>query len=229
MIGFFHHYFVEPFASLIHLTASFFDGSYGMAIIIITLVIRLILSPFMLKQYKNQQQMRVKMDLIKPEMDEIKKRMKEEKDPAVQRKMQQEMLELYKKHNMSPLSFGCLPILIQMPILMGFYYAIRGSKEIASHTFLWFNLGHPNIILAIVAGIIYYLQFKVQQSNMPKAQAQSMKWMGLISPIMILFVSINAPAALPLYWSVGGLFLIGQTLFAKAYLTKKEPEKAIQT
>lgn len=222
ILGFFQHYFVAPFSALIHLTATLFDGSYGFAIILITLVIRLILSPFMLKQIKNQHHMKEKMELIKPEMDDIKARLKETKDPAKQREVQQEMMGLYKKHNMSPLSMGCLPILIQMPILMGFYYAIRSSKEIATHTFMWFNLGHPDIILAIVAGIIYFLQFKVQQSNMPKAQQNSMQWIGLLSPVMILFISFNAPAALPLYWSVGGLFLIAQTLFAKTLIKKSE-------
>jgi YidC/Oxa1 family membrane protein insertase len=215
------HTVIDPFRSLIDATANLFGGSYGFAIILITIVIRLILSPFMLKQMKQQQVMKDKMEAIKPEMDKIKARMQETKDTAEQRKIQQEMMVLYKEHNMNPLSMGCLPVLIQMPILMVFYYAIRGSHEIASHNFLWFSLGHPNIPLALTAGFIYLLQFRVAQINMPATTQSSMKYIGLISPIMILFISWHAPAVLPLYWSVGGLFLIVQTLYAHRYVINK--------
>ncbi len=212
------HTVIDPFRSLIDATANLFDGSYGFAIILITIIIRLILSPFMLKQIKQQQVMKTKMDAIKPELDNIKARMQQTKDSAEKSKIQQEMMGLYKEHNMNPLSMGCLPVLIQMPILMVFYYAIRGSHEIASHNFLWFSLGHPNIPLAFVAGFIYLLQFRVAQLNMPSTTQASMKYIGLISPIMILFISWHAPAVLPLYWSVGGLFLIAQTLYAHRFI-----------
>ncbi|MFC7394966.1 membrane protein insertase YidC [Scopulibacillus cellulosilyticus] len=227
-LGIFQDYLVEPFAKLIHYTASIFNGSYGIAIILITIVIRLILLPFMLKQYKHQQQMKEKMNIVKPEMDDIKKRLKETKDPVKQREIQQEMLSLYRKHGINPISpMGCLPIVIQLPVLMGFYYAIRSSKEIASHNFMWFSLGHTDIVLAILAGIVYFLQFKVQQFNIPEEQRKMMQWMGLMSPIMILFVSFNSPAALPLYWLVGGLFLIGQSLLAKFLFTKEDNKKSM--
>ena len=106
-------------------------------------------------------------------------------------------------------------MLIQMPILMGFYYAIRGSQEIASHSFLWFNLGQSDLILTALAGIVYYLQFRVSQSTMTQEQQKQMSKIGLISPIMIVIVSLNAPAALPLYWTVGGTFLIFQSLIGR--------------
>lgn len=221
----FEQYFVDPFASLIHFTAFLFSGSYGIAIIVLTLVIRLVLAPLMMKQYMNQHHMRKKMELIKPEMQTIQKKLKETKDPDEQRKLQIDMMALYKKHQINPLSIGCLPIIIQMPILMGFFYAIRGSKAIASHTFLWFSLGHPDVILTIIAGIAYYLQFKFSQAMLPDDQQQSMRWMGLISPIMIVFFSLRSPAALPLYWSVGGLFLVVQTYVARLMIERKEQEQ----
>jgi len=213
--GFFHNVFVEPFASLIQGTASLFGGSYGLAIILITLVIRLILMPLMLNQYKKQQAMKAKMEIIKPEMEKIQKKIKGTKDQKEQQKLQMEMMDLYKKHNVNPLNIGCLPLIIQMPILMGFYYAIRGSQEIASHSFLWFNLGHSDLLLTALAGIVYYLQFKVSQSTMSPEQQKQMRFMGLISPIMIVIVSLNAPAALPLYWTVGGIFLIFQSILGR--------------
>ncbi len=212
--GFFHNYFVEPFANLIHWLAEIFN-SYGIAIIVITLVIRLVLMPLMLKQYKKQRDMKEKMDVLKPEMDAIQKKIKATKDQKEQQKLQQEMLGLYQKHGVNPLNMGCLPLLIQMPILMGFYYAIRGSEEIASHTFLWFNLGQSDIWITAIAGIVYYLQFKVSLSSMPTAQQQQMKFMGLLSPVMIVMISLNAPSALPLYWTIGGIFLTIQTLISR--------------
>lgn len=223
--GFFHSYFVEPFILIIHYLAEFFNGNYGLSIILVTLIIRLALMPFMLKQYKNQMAMKEKMDVLKPEMETIQQKMKNEKDPAKKQELQREMMGLYQKHGVNPLNMGCLPILIQMPILTGFYYAIRGSEEIATHRFLWFSLGHPDIIITIIAGVVYYLQFKVSQSSMPVQQQQQMKFMGLLSPLMIVMFSINAPAALPLYWAVGGLFLIIQTTISrKLYQNSKQTE-----
>jgi YidC/Oxa1 family membrane protein insertase len=225
--GFFHKIFVEPFTAIIHGTADVFAGSYGLAIILITLVIRLVLMPLMLKQYKNQQLMKSKMDIIKPEMEAIQKKIKATKDQKEQQKLQMEMMDLYKKNNINPLNIGCLPMLIQMPILMGFYYAIRGSQEIASHSFLWFNLGHSDLILTALAGIVYYLQFRVSQSTMTQEQQKQMRIMGLISPIMIVIVSLNAPAALPLYWTVGGTFLIFQSLIGRKLYPPQPNNKKI--
>lgn len=205
-------WFVKIFENFIQLLAQVFNGSYGLAIIAITIITRSALLPLTLKQLKSQQIMKEKMDLLKPELDELQKKLKETKDPQKQQQLQMEMLNLYKKHNVNPLSFGCLPILIQMPILMGIYYGIRGSKEIASHSFLWFNLGEPDLILTVIAGIVYYVQYLVSMSNIPKEQEKQMKWMGLLSPLMIVFISLSAPAALPLYWVVGGSFLIIQTI-----------------
>lgn len=222
--GFFHTYLVNPFTSAIEMIASLFNGSYGLSIIVITLIIRLLLMPLMLKQIRKQQEMKAKMDVLKPELDVIQKKLKETKDQKKQMELQQEMFGLYKKHNVNPLNIGCLPILIQMPILMGFYYAIRGSSEIATHSFLWFSLGQSDIWITAIAGIVYYIQFRVSLSNMPEEQRKQMKMMGLISPIMIVMVSLNAPAALPLYWTVGGLFLIFQTHLARFLYKPKKIE-----
>ncbi|MFP3490904.1 YidC/Oxa1 family membrane protein insertase, partial [Staphylococcus sp. SIMBA_130] len=75
---------------------------------------------------------------------------------------------LYGKHQVNPLASlgGCLPMIIQFPILIGFYYAILRTPEIAAHSFLWFNLGQSDIILTILAVVIYYFQFKVSLLGM---------------------------------------------------------------
>ncbi|RWR07521.1 membrane protein insertase YidC [Siminovitchia fortis] len=223
--GFFYDFFVRPFAWLIHEIGIALGGNFGLALIIITLLIRLVLMPFMLKTYKNQQLMKVKMDKLKPEMEEIQKRSKQAKNQEEQQKIQLEMMELYKKHGVNPLNMGCLPILIQMPILMGLYYAIRSSKEIASHTFLWFNLGHSDMIMTILAGLVYFAQAQVSLATVPEEQKKQMRLFSYMSPVMIIFISLNAPAALPLYWAVGGIFLIIQTYIGRKYYMQ-HPEKA---
>jgi len=223
--GFFYNTFVRPFAFLIHEIGSFFGGNFGLAIIIITLLIRLVLMPFMLKTYKNQQLMKVNMEKMKPEMEEIQKRTKEAKTPEEKQKAQQEMMQLYQKHNVNPLNMGCLPMLIQMPILMGLYYAIRGSEEIATHSFLWFDLGQRDIPLMLIAGVVYFIQSKVSMATVPEAQKKQMQMFSFISPAMIMFISFSAPAALPLYWVVGGTFLIIQTWIGHKYYMQ-HPEKA---
>lgn len=206
---------VNPFLQAIHGIAVMFNDNYGISIIVITLIIRLILMPFMLKQYKNQQQMKSKMESLKPEMVKIQEKIKNAKDKEEQQVLQQEMMVLYRKHGVNPLNMGCLPLLIQMPILMGLYYAIRGSEDIATHSFLWFSLGQPNLGITLIAGIVYYIQIKVTQNSLPEQQQKQMKIMGLLSPIMIIVFSINSPAALPLYWAVGGIFLIFQSFLSR--------------
>lgn len=214
--GFFDKYFVLTFSRVIKGVASFLGGNYGLSIVVVTLIVRLALMPLMLKQSKNSYQMRDKMALIKPEMEAIQAKYKGKKDKESQQKLQQETMQLYQKHNFNPLtSMGCLPLIIQFPILIGFYYAIRTTQEIAQHSFLWFNLGQSDLIMPFVAAAIYFAQFRVTQIGMEPSQKKQMAFMGLLSPVMIGFVSFNAPAALPLYWAVGGLFLIAQQLLSK--------------
>ncbi|OZI12698.1 OxaA precursor [Bacillaceae bacterium SAS-127] len=213
---FFHDYLVNPFVQLIH-TLGQFLGNYGFAIIVITLAVRLILLPLMMNSMKKQQIMRDKMEVVKPEMENIQKRLKEAKTPEEQRKVQQEMMQLYQQHNINPFAMGCLPIFIQMPIWMGLYYAIRISEDIQTANFLWFKLGQPDIAMALIAGAMYFFQFRVSMINVPEQQQQQMKIVGMLSPIMILVFSFSTPAALPLYWAVSGLFLIGQTWLSKKW------------
>lgn len=218
--GFFYGTFVRPMNWLLDFLGNdLFNGSYGLAIIAITLMIRFVLMPFMLKNYRTQAHMKVKMDVVKPLMDDIQKRMKEAKTKEQQMAVQQEMMALYKEHNLNPLNMGCLPILIQMPVIMGLYFAILYSEDVKTHTFLWFDLGSPDIAMTAIAGVIYFVQAKVSLWTVPEAQKQQMKLMIYISPIMIVFISFTSMAALPLYWSVGGLFLIIQTYIGRKYFS----------
>ena len=141
--GKFYDFLVKPMEWLLHFFSGQFGGSYGLAIVVITVLIRLILMPLMLKNYKKQQEMKIKMDALRPEMEDIQKKLKEAKEAGnkdEQTKLQQEMMGLYSKHGVNPLNMGCLPLIIQMPIIMGLYFAILYSPEVKETKFLWFNL-----------------------------------------------------------------------------------------
>ncbi|SDQ76629.1 membrane protein insertase YidC [Virgibacillus salinus] len=214
--GWFNHYFVDPFSLFIKYTASLLGDNFGLSIILITILIRLAIMPFMLKQLKSSKEMQEKMKMIKPEMDVIKEKYKDNKETDAKMQMQKEMTELYQKHQLNPISsMGCLPMIIQFPILIGFYYAIRQTPEIATHSFMWFNLGHSDMMMTFLAVIVYFIQFRVTQIGMDPKQKKQIAFLGLLPPLMIGFVSFSAPAALPLYWAVGGLFLIIQTIITK--------------
>lgn len=228
--GKFYEFLVQPMEWLLHFFSGKFGGSYGLAIILITVLIRLVLMPLMLKNYKSQQEMKIKMDALRPEMEDIQKRIKEAKeseDKEEQMKLQQEMMGLYSKHGVNPLNMGCLPLLLQMPIIMGLYFAILYSPEVKETKFLWFNLGEPDMIMMLVAGAVYFVQARVSLWTMPDQQKQQMKMFIYLSPVMIMFISFKAVAALPLYWAVGGILLIFQTyLGRKLYYKEVEPQEA---
>lgn len=238
--GTFYSVFVKPMEWLLHYLGDSFNGSYGLAIILITVAIRVVLMPLMLKNYKKQQDMKIKMDALRPEMEDIQKRLKaakEKEDKEEQVKLQQEMMGLYSKHGVNPLNMGCLPLIIQMPIIMGLYFAILyAPPEVKEHQFLWFKLGEPDIIMMLVAGAVYFVQARVSLWTMPEQQKQQMKIFIYMSPIMIMFISFTVMAALPLYWAVGGILLIFQTYLGRKFYykevevapvqeQKKEPEK----
>ncbi|PYZ91646.1 OxaA precursor [Salipaludibacillus keqinensis] len=224
--GIFNHYVIFPFSFAIKFMAGIFNGNYGLSLIMMTFLLRLALMPLMMKQHKNQLFMREKMAVIQPELNELKDKYKAKKSAEDQKKMQKEMMELYSKHSFNPItSMGCMPMLIQFPILIGFYYAIMRTPEIAQHNFLWFNLGQSDMILPFVAAAVYLVQFKVSQLGMQQtgAQQKQLAIVGYIMPVMMGVISFNLAAALPLYWSIGGLFLIFQTLLFKWIYREKQP------
>ena len=224
--GFFYDLFVKPMDSLLDfLGNTVFNGSYGLAIITITVAIRLILMPLMLRNYRKQAVMKTKMDIVKPQMEEIQVKMKAAKTKEEQMAIQQEMLDVYREHQINPLNMGCLPIIIQMPIIMGLYFAILYSGDVKSHEFLWFNLGSPDFIMTLIAGFIYLVQAQVSLWTVPDSQKQQMKWMIYISPIMIMVISFTSMAALPLYWAVGGFILIVQTFIGRKFYSDVPEQK----
>jgi YidC/Oxa1 family membrane protein insertase len=145
----------------------------------------------------------------------LKEKYKNDTSIEAKRQQQTETMQLYQKHQFNPLNIGCLPMLIQWPITLAFYYAIRRTPEIAAHNFLWFSLGETDMILPFVAAAVYYIQFRVSQSMSAQYQQNSnpqLAVMGLLSPVMMGAFAFAMPAALPLYWAIGGIIMIVQTI-----------------
>lgn len=218
--GFFYDTFVSPMDSVLHWLGEHLNNNYGLAIIVLTLIVRLAIFPFMMRTYKNQMLMREKMKIVKPQMDDIQKRMKLATTQEEKMEVQQEMMSLYKKHDINPLNVGCLPMLIQMPIVMALFFALKYPSEggIVEHpNFLWLNLTEVDYIMVIIAGLVYAAQAYVSTLFLPEEQKKQMRIFMFISPIMILWISFISPSALPLYWAVGGVFLVLQTIIGNLY------------
>jgi YidC/Oxa1 family membrane protein insertase len=225
--GFFNHYVIYPLSASIQYMAKLFDGNYGIAVMAITIIIRLVLLPLMMRQYRSQATMKEKMAALQPEMKQLQDKYKGKNDADSKQKMQQETMQLYQKHQVNPLAIGCLPMLIQLPILTGLYSAIKLTPELAEHSFLWFQLGSPDYILPILAGLVYLVQFRVSQIGVDMTgQQKQMQFIGYLSPIMMTVFAFTAPAAISLYWVTGGLFMIAQSYLAKKIYAPKPGAEA---
>ncbi|MGO4538638.1 membrane protein insertase YidC [Paenibacillus sp. 2TAB19] len=225
--GFFNHYVIYPLSASIQYMAKLFDGNYGIAVMAITIIIRLVLLPLMMRQYRSQATMKEKMAALQPEMKQLQDKYKGKNDAESKQKMQQETMQLYQKHQVNPLAIGCLPMLIQLPILTGLYSAIKLTPELAEHSFLWFQLGSPDYILPILAGLVYLVQFKVSQIGVDMTgQQKQMQFIGYLSPVMMTVFAFTAPAAISLYWVTGGLFMIAQSYLAKKKYAPKPGAEA---
>lgn len=203
--GIWENYFVYPLSWLIKEVAGFFNENYGLSIILVTILIRVVLLPLMIKQTRSSKAMQA----LQPQMKELKEKYSA-KDQKTQQKLQQETMKLFQEHKVNPLA-GCLPIFIQMPILFAFYHAIIRTWEIKEHSFLWFSLGAPDpyYILPLVAGLTTFIQQKMMMiENNPQ-----MKALLYIMPVMIIGFAAFFPSALALYWVVGNIFMIVQTHF----------------
>lgn len=216
--GFWNEYIVYPLSMLIVKTAEFVGGSFGLGIIVVTILIRLVILPLMIKQTRSSKAMQA----LQPEMQRLKEKYSS-KDQKTQQKLQQETMALFQQHGVNPLA-GCFPLVIQMPILIGFYHAISRTREIAEHSFLWFDLGSPDpfYALPIIAGITTFIQQKMMMAGVDNNP--QMQMMLYIMPVMIVVFAISFPAALSLYWVVGNIFMIVQTYFVKGPDLRKAAE-----
>lgn len=187
------------------LTGSIGLPNYGLAIIIMTILIKLVLFPLTHKQLKSMRAMQE----IQPRLKYIQDKYKE--DPQT---MQTKVMELYKEHGVNPLG-GCLPLLIQMPIFIAFYQSLyKFNFKVAEHAeFFWIpNIGNPDpyYILAVLAALTTYLQ---QRVSMVDTKDPTQKSMLYVMPLFMAWIAATMPAGLPLYWVMFNILGILQQLY----------------
>ncbi len=215
--GVIYDYLARPTQSIMEAIAQIV-GSYGWAIIVITVIVRMLLLPVMVRQLKASTIQQEKMQMVRPQMREIQKRQKAAKTPEEQQAVSQAMMKLYKENGISMTGgIGCLPLLIQMPIFAALYAAIRYSPELSHTAFFGIQLGQSSWVLAVLSFLSYLLQGYIMLLGTPKEQRKQTGAMMLMSPIMILFFTLTTPAGLGLYFFIGGLFACLQTLIINMY------------
>ena len=212
-------------------------GAYGVAIIVITLLIRALLAPLLQFQLVTSRRSMVEQRKLAPQVGELRKKYK--KDPQ---RLNTETMKLYQEHGINPLGqfVGCLPMVLQMPVLIALYYVFTGfskSHHVAAHFLFVPNLNvtpgaHPlfagipipsdpvYLVFPLLAALTTFIQSKMMQ--MPPAPnpteqelqtAQMQRTFLLVSPLMIGIFALNVPAGLGLYWFVGNCVSIIQQSF----------------
>ncbi|TET07350.1 membrane protein insertase YidC [Candidatus Aerophobetes bacterium] len=195
-----------------------FTHNYGIAIILLTLLIYGILSPLTFKQFSSMQ----KMQVIQPEIQAIQKKFKGEP-----KQLQIEMMKIYRKHKVNPMS-GCFPLLIQMPIIFVLYRALIDFPFSENPSFLWIkDLGKPNIPLLLLLGGMMFLQQRITQKTQVQAggQQQGMAKMMQFFPIFIIVMLWSLPSGVMLYWFTSTLISVLQQFLIRKKTLLASPAK----
>ncbi|MCK5786020.1 MAG: membrane protein insertase YidC [Candidatus Sabulitectum sp.] len=208
-----------------------FVSNWGVRIIILALTLKILLSPLTTKSYVSMQ----KMQKIQPAMQEIQK--KYAKDPKQQ---QAEMQKLYKEKGVNPIG-GCLPMLLQMPVFFAMYRVLANMVELRGAGFLlWINdLSRPEILIqfqtkilglegiglmAVLLGVIMFLQQKLTGSSGAGAAAQQQKMMMYMMPIFMTFLFMRFASGLTLYWLIFNILTLVHQELIKKKLTSDQAE-----
>ncbi len=192
-------------ALLILQSLFFFYGitkNYGLSIILLTIAIKLILQPLTNKQTKSMKD----MQKIQPYIAELKK-----KYPDNVQKQNEEVMRLYKEHGINPFS-GCLPLLLQLPILFALFTALRSSVELKGEGFLWLadlSAADPTWILPIAIAVSMHIQ--QSQMQVDPNQAAVFQFM----PVFMFFITYTLPAGVLLYWGVSNVLQLAQQCYDK--------------
>ena len=211
-------------------------GAYGVAVIILTLIIRLLLAPLQQFQLVTQRKSMVEQRKLAPQLAELRKKYK--KDPQ---KLNSETMKMYQEHGVNPLGgvVGCLPLILQIPILTALYYVFRGFaqhvhaaapflfvpnlNENPNHHLIFSGLPIPQLaylvfpLLAALTTLVQSRMLQMPPSPNPTEQElqtqQMQRTMVYLSPLMIGYFALNVPAALGLYWFIGNCVSIIQQSF----------------
>lgn len=200
VIGFLGNFIRQTLVLLFNIT-----GNHGIAIIILTVLIRLVLLPLTLSQTKSMAAMKE----LQPKMQALQERYKDKPE-----EYQQKMMELYKEHGVNPLA-GCLPLLVQLPFLWALFAVLRDfpagiaaeafTRPFSAQFLLWDLAAKDSLyVLPILSGLTTYWQMSTTATD------PSQKTMLIFMPLFITWISLSFPAGLVLYWVVGNLFSIGQ-------------------
>ena len=190
--------------------------SWGLAIICLTIIVRIFIWPLHAKSTHSMK----RMSKLQPVMKELK-----EKYPDDPNKLNTEMMGLYRKYGINPLG-GCLPMILQIPIFFGFFKMLNSAVELRDQPFLWVNdLSQPDTLMYIagiplnILPIVMAGTSAIQMAMMPKTGDKMQQRIMLFMPLMFFFFCYNYASALALYWTTQNIFSIGQT-----YLMNKIPE-----
>lgn len=189
--------------------------NWGLAIILITIIVRAILWWPSQNSYKHMKDTQKKMAVIQPRLDTMKKIYKD--DPQ---KMNEEMMKLYKEYKINPLG-GCLPMLLQMPIFFALYATLMNMVELKGAAFVFWltDLSKPDkfYVLPILMGGTMFIQQKMTKTiQTTPEQEQQQKIMMYAMPIMLTWMSFQWPSGLLLYWAVSNVLSILQQLYVNA-------------
>ena len=217
--GIWDRYIVYNFARCISFLS--FGDNHAIGIILFTLIVRIILLPLM--HYQNKQM--IKTQELQPKIKALQEKYRGN-DPQMKMQLREETQKLYAEEGINPLS-GCLPLLLQMPVLMALYQALSRVPELTSGHFLWMDLSDPDpvYILPILAAIFTFASTKLMSLTQTEVNSTT-KMMNYFMPLMILIMAINLASGLSLYWVVSNAFQVGQVLILnKPFAKRREREE----
>lgn len=179
-----------------------FTGSYGFSIVFLTVVIRVILFPLVAKQTRSMK----KMQQLQPKIEELQDEYEDD-----QEKMQQKTMELYQKHKVNPAA-GCLPLLVQMPILIALFRTLRGWEKLAGESFLLIpDLSNPYLPLVVLTGLVMLGQSIMTQKLQGSNSGNNM--MILLMPLLIVVIGFKLPSGVLLYWFTSNIIMAAQQYY----------------
>ena len=193
---------LQQFFAFLLNTTDKYVGNFGVSIIIVTILIKIALLPLTLKQDKSMKEMKK----IQPELEKLKEKYANDKQM-----LNIKTMELYKEHKVNPLG-GCLPILIQLPIIIALFGVLRNGIIPQDYSFLWLKLSDkdPYYILPILNGAVSFFQQKLMGSADSNPQMKNMMY---IFPVMMIYISYRMPSGLQLYWLTSSILAVVQQYF----------------
>ena len=202
---------------------------FGVAIIIVTIIVRLIILPLGIYQSWKATLHSEKMNALKHVLEPHQTRLKEATTQEEKLEAQQALFAAQKEHGISMFGgVGCFPLLIQMPFFSAIYFAAQHTEGVAEASFLGIALGSPSWILIACAGVLYYVQSLLSLHGVEdETQREQLKKMIYMSPMMIVMFSIFSPASVTLYWVVGGFMMILQQ-FIVNYIIRPKLRKKVR-